>query len=210
MQKNYSNNKSGFARNRRPASNDGFLEALRDLGGNFADSLVHDVAGGIPGEAYSQITGKNHGELKPNQTLDFQKLKEAEEKDKAQGFEQDFYSLRRQEKLIWSQQEQQTKLQINTILQELKKLALATKKLAKEVDIATNQVPVEPGIYHINFFEKLKETIVLFKKRIEESATWLSACNQRAKKRSHYWGQVHKSGTKFMLSHERYMATQTG
>lgn len=210
MLKNYSNNKSGSIRNRRQATSDSFLEALRDLGSDFAGSVVHDVAGGIAGEAFNQITGKNRGELKPNQTLNFQELAEAEERKKARNFEQDFFSLRKQEKLVWSQQEQQTKMQISAILQELKKLALATKNLAKQVDVAASQVPVEPGIYHINFFEKLKETIILFKKRIEESATWLSACNQRAKKRSHYWGQVHKSGTKFMLSQERYTATQTG
>lgn len=210
MVKNYSNNKSGARNSRHPATSDGFLEALRDLGSGFVDSVAHDVVGGVAQQAYNQITGKNGGELKPNQTIDFQELRQREEEQKSRNFRQDFLDLRRQEKLIWSQQEQQTKLQISAILQELKKLALATKNLAKEVDVAANQVPVEPGVYHINFFEKLRETIILFKKKIEESATWLSACNQRAKKRNYYWGQVRKSGTKFMLSHERYMATQTG
>lgn len=207
----YSNNKTNVKNNRRAVSSDSFLEALRDLGGGVADSVAHDVVGGIAQEAFDQITGNRRGDLRPNQTINFQELRKKEEQLKySRNFQNEFLDLRRQEKLVWTRQEQQTKLQISAILQELKKLAEATKNLAKEVDIATKQVPVEPGVYHINFFERLRETIILFKKRIEDSATWLAASNQKAKKRNYYWGQVRKSGTKFMLSPEHYMATQVG
>jgi uncharacterized phage-associated protein len=92
----------------------------------------------------------------------------------------------------------------------LKNLAVATKDLVQEVEKATKIEPVDPGLYHLNFFEKLKQTIITLRKKIEDSANWLALFNQRSKKKNYYWSQVRKSGTKFMLSQERYMATQAG
>jgi hypothetical protein len=125
-------------------------------------------------------------------------------------YQEQFWRVRRQEQLVFSRKEQETQLQIKSILEELKKLVDSTQNLTKEVEIAAKQVPVEPGVYHLSFFEKLRQAIVLFKKRIEESATWLAAFNQKAKRRNYYWAQVRKSGTKFMLSGERYMSTSAG
>ena len=190
-----------------------FLEALRNLGSGMAEAMVEDVAKGIPQAALNQIIGRGKsGELKPDQELNVKQLsQEAEEKKReTRHFQQEFLDLRRQERLIWARAEQETKLQISAILEELKKLIASTSQLSKEVKIAAQQVPVEPGTYHLSFFERLRQTIRLFKKRIEESATWLATFNQRAKKRNYYWAQVKKSGTKFMLSSERYMATQAG
>lgn len=204
----YSNQKST---KKRTVATDNFLEALRNLGANVADSMVDDVAGGITREAINQVTGnQKSGDLKPNQPLDFDQLPWQEEARKERLFRQDFTDLARQEKLIWARQEQETKMQISAILQELKKLAQSVKNLDKQVEVAAQEVPVDPGIYHINFFEKLRQAIVLFRKRIEESANWLAVFNQRAKKRNFYWQQFRKSGTKFLLSQERYMATQAG
>ncbi|MGB9707034.1 MAG: DUF5660 family protein [Microgenomates group bacterium] len=191
---------------------DSFLEALRDLGGGVIDSMAHDVVEGITQEAFNQITSRKTGELKPGQTLDVGQLAKTEEKLEKQTkkFTQEFLDIRQQERLVWVREKQDTRLQIAAILEELKKLASATKNLSTEVDIAAKQIPVEPGVYHISFFEKLRQTLTLLRKRIEESATWLATFNQKAKKRNYYWAQVRKSGTKFMLSQERYMATQAG
>jgi len=76
--------------------------------------------------------------------------------------------------------------------------------------VASKLEPVEPGVYHLNFFERPKQAIIIFRKKIEDSASWLALFNQRAKKRGYYWTQFKKSGTKFLLSQERYMATQAG
>lgn len=201
MDKRTTSNSRG--QQRRAPNSDRFLEALRDLGSNVVDSAAHDAVGGL---------AKSPSEFKPNQPLDLAELRKQEEKREKKffGFQQDYLNLRHQEKLIWTKQEQETKLQINAVLGELKKLAQATKNLAQEVKIASEQVPVEPGVYHLSFFEKLRQTILLFKKQIEQSASWLTTSNQRAKKRNFYWSQVRKSGTKFMLSQERYMSTQAG
>lgn len=187
IRKMVSGPKSNIGNIRKQVANtDGFLEALRNLGTVAPDSL---------GKA---------GELKPNEAINLNELKPIRQ------FQQDFLNIRKQEKLIWTRAEQETKLQISALIQELKKIAESTKELAKEVQIAAVQVPVEPGSYHLSFFENLRQTILLFRKQIQESASWLGAFNQKAKKRNFYWGQVRKSGTKFMLSSERYMATQAG
>ena len=191
---------------------DGFLETLRELGSEVAGAAAKDMIGGVAQETVNQILKRKSGDLKPNQPLNMAEIQQAQEQKEKQyrGFRQDFLGIRYQEKLVWSHQEQETKLQIKALLEELKKVSQATTQLAKEVKIATIQAPVEPGVYHLNFFERLRQTILLFRKRIEESSTWLTAFNQKAKKKSYYWGQVQKSGTKFMLSQERYMSTQAG
>ena len=191
---------------------DGFLEALRDLGGGVFKSAARDVVGGVTEEALHQATGKPSDEFRPNQSLDMRRAtREAafQEKER-QRFQREFGYLRRQEKTIWTRSQQETQMQIAAILEELKKLATSTKQLSQKVKVAAEQAPVAPGTYHVSFFEKLRQTIILFRKRIEESATWLSAFNQKAKKRNYFWAQVKKSGTKFLLSQERYMATQAG
>jgi len=124
--------------------------------------------------------------------------------------QQEFSQTHTVEKLVFSKTDQEAKLQVKALQAELKKLAASTKKLTKEVTIAISQEPVNPGVYHVNYLERLRGWLVLLKKRIDESATWLAEFNQRSKKRHYYWNQVKKSGTKFMLSQERYMATQAG
>lgn len=194
--------------------NNNFLEALRDLGSGFADSAVKDLGGGLAKDAFGQLTGRqNSGDLKPNQDFDLTKARETQQRkveSQSREFYQDYLDIRRQEKLVYSRVEQETKLQIAAILEELKKIALSTKNLAQEVETAAAQVPVDPGSYHLTFFEKLRETLILLRKRLDDSATWLAAFSQRSKRRNHYWGQFKKSGSKFLLSQERYMSTQAG
>lgn len=199
--KTKTNSRSGG--NKHFANTDSFLEALTELG---------HIPGEIAQEALDQITGTKTGELKPNQPINLDQIKEKQEQkeNEFRGFNQDFLDIRRQEKLIWTRRQQETELQIKALIVELKKLAQLTTSLAKEVKIAAEQVPVEPGSYHLTFFEKLRQTILLFKQHIEQAASWLQSSNQKAQKRNYYWSQVRKSGTKFMLSQERYMATQAG
>lgn len=191
-----------YQQNKKKIGKDKFLEALRNLGEETLGSLTHDVVGGVAETAINQLRGKQTEEVD-------QLAQRAPEKQDYQ-FSQEFLDIRRQEQLIWSQEQEKTKLQIAAVLQEIKKLIAAAKNLTQEIEVAAQQVPVEPGSYHLSFFEKLKQTLILLRKKVENAATWLAAFNQRAKKRNYYWAQVRKSGTKFMLSQERYMATQAG
>lgn len=203
--------------NRRKTSTN-FLEALRELGSEAAETAVADVAGGLAKDAFDQLLGRQKSRtLQPNQELNIAQAKQQaestyqEQKEQYQRFHQDYLDIRQQEKLLFKRSEQEVKTEIQAILAELKQLALSSKKLAKEVQTAAVQAPVEPGAYHVSFFQKLRETVLLLRQRIDDSATWLETCNKRASKKSgHYWNQFKKSGTKFLLSSERYMATQAG
>lgn len=192
---------SALRNKQRAFADDGFLEALRGLGSGVVDSVAHDVVGGVAEEAVRQT-------LRPGEWAEVEQ--NAWEKEKITPFQREFAQIRQQERLLFKQSEQDTQLRVRGILAELKKLAVSTATLAEEIEVAVQQAPVDPGIYHLSFFEKLRQTIILFKKKIENSATWLAAFNQRAKKHNYYWAQVRKSETKFMLSQERYMSTQAG
>lgn len=199
----------GQSKKKKPVLTDNFLEKLRELGSGVGDSVIEDVIEGIPSTAVDQITGrKRSGTLKPNETLSLEEAQEQEQSRRR--LSREFFRVRQEERLVFKQEEQKTRLQIKAIQEELKKLVESTKDLVKEVEVASKLEPVEPGVYHLNFFERLKQAIIIFRKKIEDSASWLSLFNQRAKKRGYYWTQFKKSGTKFLLSQERYMATQAG
>lgn len=167
---------------RRPApAHNNFLEALRDLGKGVASDVSQSF--GIYNSAES-----------------------IEQKSDTRPATTQFH----QERLLFLRQEEDTKKQIQAIQQEIHALAKSTSDLAKEVQVATFQAPANPGIYHKNFFEALRSFIKSLRQKIEQSRHWLATSNARASKRSHYWGQVSRSGTKFMLSQERYMVTSTG
>ena len=121
-----------------------------------------------------------------------------------------FEIRRRQEHLIFSQKELARQQQITALQDQLQQLLTEVKGLGQEIEVAVDQQIVAPGVYHVNFFEKLRQLIKLMRQKIHDSATWLAAFNHRARGKMGYWGQVQTSGTKFMLSHERYMVTQTG
>ena len=121
-----------------------------------------------------------------------------------------FEAIRREEQIIFSREQRQVKVQIETIQTQIKALAKEQVELMEEVDKAAFQAVVNPGVYHQNFFERLLALIKLARKKIVESRTWLQLYNHRSQKRAYYWQNVKSSGTKFMLSQERYMSTHAG
>jgi len=149
--------------------------------------------------------------LKSKPTADFEQHLVQTEKQKREKDYQFFERKRVEEKTIWTAQEQETALQIKTVQAELKRLVQEIKNLNKDIKVAATQTIVEPGIYHLGFFERLGKLLVLIRKKVQESQHWLTEWNSYCKrKKNFYWSQVQKSGTKFMLSSERYMSTQAG
>ena len=101
------------------------------------------------------------------------------------------------------------KQQLEAIRQELKALAVSMKGFHQEVQKAVETPIAEPGIYHVNFFERLRSLIKLLREQIEDGRSWLALWNTRKKKMG-YWGMFKKHGTSFGLSSERSIATQAG
>lgn len=200
---------------KRPQINDNFLEALREMPGDFGRGLAADLVAEIPPEAAAQVSGQRRlsGELKLGQDLALgEEIKtEAAGREHLRGqFHQEIIGFRQREQLVFTHRQQESTLRIKALQQELARLAEATYRLDQEVKVAAIKQPVAPGVYHENFLERLLSFVQHLRKQISESASWLALQNHRAKRTSYYWNQVGTSGTKFMLSQERYAATQAG
>lgn len=208
MIKNLKQNKKSF-------SSDSFLEAFRDLGNNAVDSFKNDVVKKTAKDISSAFTGSNISSpgTSGNEFNDFpdiyKKESELEKRYQRQARWQAEVS-RKEEHVLFSRADRETKLHVQALQQEIHQLAKATNELAKEVEVASFQMPSEAGTYHINFFEKLRNLIKSLRSQIQESSMWLAEWNKKAKKKNFYWGQFKKSGTNFMLSSDRQVSTQTG
>jgi hypothetical protein len=71
------------------------------------------------------------------------------------------------------------------------------------------QAPIEPGVYHLIFFEKLLEFIKSFRKNIGQAKVWLQSSNKRAQKKN-YWASYKKHGGKFLLAADHYVSRSAG
>jgi len=100
---------------------------------------------------------KYSGELRPGEPVKMTdvfsgKQEEADKLKKQLGLER---KLRAEEKELIEKKTQELKLKLGVIIQEIRLVAQKTQKIDEGVKIATLQIPAEPGVYHINFFEKL-------------------------------------------------------
>lgn len=189
---------------KQPATrtNDSIIESLRTLGSGVGKTVVRDVAGRVASDALSSIFGglPKQGELKPNQPIDIRTER------------QPMPAFRRPEvnrPPVVRLEEVNLKHQIEAVRQELKALAASLKTLNLEVQKAVAEVPVAPGVYHLNFFEHLKSILKVLREQIDDSRTWLAMHTARKQKKN-YWGMFKKHGTSFGLSSERTLATQAG
>jgi hypothetical protein len=211
MATSYSN--APKANRRRIQSPENFLEALRTLGKSTASEVKTQAAKAVFTDIPESFGFGSSGTLNPNESFSLNQLQEAENQGyhRAESeYSRHLVRMREQEYNRLLQEEAAAKSQIQNIQQEIRSLAKSLGDFAQEVEVATIQVPVNPGLYHKNFYDHLKSVISSLRQKVESSRNWLSSANLRAQKRSYYWTQVGKSGTKYMLSAERYMVTSTG
>ena len=191
------------------AANDSILESLRGLSAGVGQTVAKDVAGKVAADAFASLFGAlpKQGELKPNQAVDMKPDRFAGRQERAP-----FPQFRRpevQRPPMVHVEEAGLKQQIEAIRAELKALAASVKSLNMEVQKAVIEAPVAPGVYHLNFFEKLRSFLQILRQQIDDSRTWLSMQNNRKQKKG-YWGMYKKHGTTFGLSNERSLATSAG
>lgn len=183
-------------------NNDSLIESLRDLGHGVGKTVSHDVAAKIGGDVLASLTGSipKSGELKANQAVEFTTEKQTTRTP-----------VRRSEALrpTLRREDFDVKAQIEAVRAELKALATSVKQLHQEVTKSVMEVPVAPGIYHVNFYEQLRSFLLVLRQRVDDSRSWLSTWNTR-KQKIGYWGLYKKHGTQFGLSSERTIATQAG
>ncbi|MFZ5845688.1 MAG: DUF5660 family protein [Patescibacteria group bacterium] len=187
-----------------PAPSDSILEQLRDLSGGVGKSVTQDVVRKVASDALASLVGgSSRGELKPNETVKLDRETKEIPAAPPRGVEL------QPRPVALASEEAKIKQQIEAVRAELKALATSLKSFHQEVEKAILEVPVEPGIYHLNFFERLKSILKVLRSQIEDSTTWLQLWTSRKKKVT-YWGLYKKHGTKFGLSAERTLATQAG
>jgi len=175
----------------------GFLEAFKNSASRRTD--VVPTSGDLrPGEA-----------IPVSDAINVEQSRRREEEARAQEM---LMAQRREEEeraRFRAKQEQVVK-QIEAIREAVLKIAEKTQNIGMEFEKAAFEAPVNPGTYHQSFFEKLKSALEVIKKRLDDSASWLHVYNKRKKNIPFFWQQVQKSGTKYMLSSERYMQMAPG
>ncbi|MFV1917766.1 MAG: DUF5660 family protein, partial [Patescibacteria group bacterium] len=119
-------------------------------------------------------------------------------------------SLRIQEKEQIDQKTGELRIQLKAVQEEVLVLVQSTQEIGDETKIAAMQAPIEPGVYHVIFFEKLLEFVKSFRKKIEEASVWLHATNKRAAKKNAWGANYKKHGAKYLLSSEHYVSRSAG
>lgn len=196
--------------NQQQAKN--FMEAFK--------SQARSASAGMVSESINQVFGANKqpANYQENSQLANQRqMEQMAARERLILMREQMMKQRQQttETLIFSHKEESAKQEIKIIKEEIKTLVVQTGKLSSELIRAekavSGQIPdIKSGAYYVSFFERIKRLVQLAKKKITESRTWLGEFSGRCKAKSHYWGNVKKSGTKYMLSSERTIATQTG
>jgi hypothetical protein len=183
--------------------NDNVLESLRGIGTSVGKTVVKDVLAQGGNDVLSSIFGSlpKSGELKQNQYIEFSK--NTEKAPQAQPRKAETFQT------VSRMDEMEVRKKIDAIRAELKALSQSIKGLRQEISKTVLIAPVDPGIYHLNFFEHLKSYLHIMKEQVDDSRTWLSAGNSRKAKKG-FWGQYKKHGTSFGLSNERSIATSAG
>ena len=197
---------------------DGFFEAIGEIGRSFKTSIKDDflegTAEGVKDQLLNISRTKSAPEKQPD-NFDFAEWIQLKEEEVAQENLQKGRKLekRRQqfqpENIVFSQADHRLEQEIQEVRQELQLLIQAIGQVEQQVETAVVQEVVDPGVYHLNFFQKLATWLRMIRKNLQEGEIWMEMWHSRSK-RSAYWNGVKKSGTSFMLSGERSVVTQTG
>ena len=116
-------------------------------------------------------------------------------------------SVQQKEREVYSAKQKAVEAQVAKLMQELavevRKLEQQTAELTSEVRHAVVDVaPTKPGIYHLNFFDWVINTLRDLRKKVNDSRLWLNVWSQK-KKQKGYWAMYKKHGNKFAMSDER-------
>lgn len=206
------------------SSHANFIEALKSTGQGIVQGTVDGVkndliAGGIKQATdtlfntgaqsqQSQAEDFNFGEyLNSGEDLEV-KYKKMRAHDKVK-YE---YENKSSETIIFNRRQEQVNKQIEEIQFELKKIAKEIVYIDQTLEVAVTQEVVDPGTYHLSYFEKLLLFLKQTRKRMQDARHWSAMHQNRSKGKSYFWNQADKKagGTKFLLSQERQVVTQTG
>lgn len=192
------------------------LEALKDVTKDVASEMKHEATQ-LPQDFMKELLGiqktrKISGEINMGESIELDQLmQQREERVAEQGKRNNLEKiLIEEERGRLEKKSGELKIQLKVMQDEMLTLAQSTQELAEEVQIAAVQAPIEPGVYHVIFFEKLLEFIRSFRKKINEASVWLNATNKRAARKNTWAANYKKHGAKYLLSGEHYIARAAG
>jgi len=182
---------------------DNVLESLRGIGSSIGKTITKDVIVQTGSDMLQSILSGNpkSGELQQNQTIEFSTATEKIPAVQPRNVES--------HRTLHRSEDTEVKQKIEGLRTELKALSQSIKNLRQEISKTVLDAPVDPGIYHLNYFEHLRSYLQAMKEQVDDSRTWLVASNNRKAKKG-YWGQFKKHGTSFGMSNERSIATSAG
>jgi len=192
------------------------LESLKDLGigaGSQAGDLIKDTSEDFFRELMGMSTPKvkRSGEIAAGQSVQMSDLMSGKEEENKHLRAQ--ISLERQlsadERRVTQDKTNELKVQLQALMQEVQKVSASTQNLAEATQVSMMTAPIEPGIYHITFFQNILEFLQSFRKKIDMAAIWLQGSNKRAEKKN-YWSMYKKKGSSFLLSPDHYLQRSAG
>lgn len=208
--------KSGGSKNQSQIKFPNPLEALKEVGSSTAKSFKNDFLGKMPEDFMDQMFGpkrksKVSGNIEAGESLSINEVLTGEREEKVKLQNQIAFErrLREEEQIHVEKKTNELRIELKVLMDEIIVLSKSTQELASETQVAAMQAPVEPGVYHLVFFQKLLEFIKSFREKIEEAGVWLHAVNKRAQ-RKNYWHSYKKHGGKFLLSGEHYLQRSAG
>ncbi len=113
---------------------------------------------------------------------------------------------------VFNLREAKDKELIKQLQEQLRSLAKEMKILDGSVKTAIHADVVDPGTYHVHFFQQLLNFVILMRKRVQEANTWIENFSSRSKKQGAFWSQVNSKhgGTAYLMSQEHQVARNVG
>lgn len=193
------------------------IEAIKDLGSEIKKE-ADDALKGAVSDLWKQMLGKGEyaqtetkdkkqGELKPGEELDLRTEKKYVNIEPGLNYTREVIHGERK---IEAKENHETKIKIQEILIEIRKLTASSKELEIQFkDVTIEQIPQGAGKYHSNFVEWVLVMVRSARERVDHAVTWTGALKGK-KNQKQYWSLFKKHGTSFGLSGERVVATQVG
>ncbi len=192
------------------------IESLKDLGSDFGAQGA-DLLKSTSEDFFKELIGvqstpqNRSGEIKAGESIEMNAVISGKEEENKKLRAQ--ISLERNlaadESRLSQEKMNELRVQLQAIIAEIAKLAASTGDLATQTEIAMIEVPVNPGVYHVIFFEKVLEFLQSFRKKIDQAVVWLGSANKRAEKKN-YWTMYKKKGSSFLLSPDHYLQRSAG
>lgn len=201
-------------------SEEGFFESLGSIATetvnqvkNNVDDGTHDVWNQLLLAENDKKASENHspqsGDLKPNEEFDLSGVKEAAHEVTEMGRAMMAEVVHAGERAE-ARNSQEIEVRLHEIIIEIKKLSESSGELQKQVEvISMAQMGENPGVYHVNFLEKMLNFIHELRMNVDDSLAWFGALRGK-KAAQQYHSMAKKHGTSFTLNNERQVATQVG